>query len=84
VIASRRGALPEVVGDAGRLVDPEDEHALAAALAHVLLSADERAALTRRGLARAAGFTVERTAGRVVDLLQATAGARPALAGRAG
>ena len=84
VIASRRGALPEVVGDAGRLVDPEDEHALAAALAHVLLSADERAVLARRGLARAAGFTVERTAGRVVDLLQATAGARPALAGRAG
>jgi glycosyltransferase involved in cell wall biosynthesis len=84
VIASRRGALPEVVGDAGRLVDPDDEPALAAALAHLLLSADARAALARRGLARAAEFTVERTAGRVVDLLLATAGAPAALSGRAG
>ena len=81
VVASRRGALPEVVADAGLLVDPEDEHALAAALARVLVSADERAALTRRGLARAGDFTAERTAGRVVDVLQATAGLRPALSG---
>jgi hypothetical protein len=65
-------------------VDPEDEAALAAALAHVLLSADARAALARRGLARAADFTAARTAGRVVDLLQATAGAGIALPGRAG
>jgi glycosyltransferase involved in cell wall biosynthesis len=80
VIASRRGALPEVVGDAGVLVDPEDERALTAALTRLLGSAAERRALAERGLARAAHFTVERTAGRVVELLQATAGARPALA----
>jgi glycosyltransferase involved in cell wall biosynthesis len=84
VVASRRGALPEVVGDAGLLVEPEDERALTAALAHLLSSADERAALGRRGLARAAHFTAERTAGRVVDLLQATAGLRPALSRVAG
>ena len=73
VVASRRGALPEVVNDAGLLVDPEDERALAAALARVLGSEDERAALRRRGLARAAEFSAARTAGRVVDLLAATA-----------
>jgi glycosyltransferase involved in cell wall biosynthesis len=84
VVASRRGALPEVVGDAGVLVDPEDEPALTAALARVLDSAEERAALVARGVARAADFTVARTAGRVVDLLQATAGVRAPLAGRAG
>jgi glycosyltransferase involved in cell wall biosynthesis len=77
VVASRRGALPEVVGDAGLLVDPEDEAALAAALARVLAAPEAAAELVRRGQARAAEFTAERTAGRVVDLLEATAGARP-------
>jgi glycosyltransferase involved in cell wall biosynthesis len=84
VVASRRGALPEVVGDAGLLVDPEDESALAAALTRVLAGELDRATLARRGLARAGIFTRERTAGRVVDLLQATAGARAALSTRAG
>jgi glycosyltransferase involved in cell wall biosynthesis len=83
VIASRRGALPEVVSAAGVLVDPEDEAGLAAALARVLGSADERAALRRRGLERAAHFTAERTAGRVVDLLETLADRRPVLTGRA-
>jgi glycosyltransferase involved in cell wall biosynthesis len=84
VVASRRGALPEVVGDAALLVDPEDEAALAAAIARVLVSGFDREAQVRRGLARAARFTSDQTAGRVVDLLQATAGARPALTTRAG
>ena len=84
VVASRRGALPEVVGDAGLLVDPEVEPALTAALARVLGVPQERAALVRRGLARAAFFTSARTAGRVVDLLQAAAMGQPVLAGRAG
>jgi glycosyltransferase involved in cell wall biosynthesis len=84
VVTSHRGALPEVVADAGVLVDPEDESALTAALARVLGSANARAALVQRGLARAAHFTAERTAGRVVDLLQATAARRPALSRSAG
>jgi glycosyltransferase involved in cell wall biosynthesis len=84
VVASERGALPEVVGDAGVLVDPEDEGALAAALTRVLAGELDRAALAQAGLARAATFTRERTAGRVVDLMLATAGARSALSMRAG
>jgi glycosyltransferase involved in cell wall biosynthesis len=84
VVASRRGALPEVVGDAGVLVDPEDEGALAGALARVLGDQLDRDALARQGLARAATFTREHTAGRVVDLLQATAGAGAALSRSAG
>jgi glycosyltransferase involved in cell wall biosynthesis len=84
VVASRRGALPEVVGDAGVLVDPEDTPALAAALERVLGSEGERETLVRRGVARAGHFTAARTAGRVVDLLHATAGRRPALSARAG
>jgi len=84
VIVSRRGALPEVVGDAGVLVEANNESVLTIALARMLGAPDERARLAARGLARAREFTVERTAGRVVDLLQATAGLRPALSGRAG
>jgi glycosyltransferase involved in cell wall biosynthesis len=84
VIVSRRGALPEVVGDAGVLVEANNERALTIALARLLGAPDERAQLAARGLARAREFTAERTAGRVVDLLQATVGLRPALSGRAG
>jgi glycosyltransferase involved in cell wall biosynthesis len=84
VVAARRGALPEVVAAAGLLVDPADERALATALARLLGAPEERAALARRGVARAGEFTAERTAGRVVDLLQATAGRQPAPSGRAG
>ena len=54
VVASRRGALPEVVADAGVLVDPEDESALAAALARVLGSA-ARARVPRAAGAGAGG-----------------------------
>jgi glycosyltransferase involved in cell wall biosynthesis len=84
VITSNVSSLPEVVGEAGLLVDPEDEAALGAALVRVLGSPEERAALAGRGVVRAAEFTTARTAGRVVDLLEATAGVRPALSRRAG
>ena len=36
VVAAERGALPEVVGDAGLLVDPDDPAALAAAMQRLL------------------------------------------------
>jgi glycosyltransferase involved in cell wall biosynthesis len=84
VLASRRGALPEVVGDAGVLVEPEDERALTAALARLLQSPGERAGLAGRGRARAAAFTLERTAGRVVDLLVTIAAEQPAPSRSAG
>jgi glycosyltransferase involved in cell wall biosynthesis len=84
VVATCRGAVPEVVGDAGVLIDPEDERALTGALQRVLTGDVDRAALRRASLARATEFTAERTAGRVVDLLLATAGARPVLERRAG
>ena len=58
VVASDRGSLPEVTGDAATLVDPND----GAALAEAILAAigDERMRST--GLARARSFTWERTA----------------------
>jgi glycosyltransferase involved in cell wall biosynthesis len=57
VVASNRGALPEVVGDAGVLVPPDDARGLAAAIAAVLAEPARAADMAARGLARAAGFT---------------------------
>ncbi|MGH7355807.1 MAG: glycosyltransferase family 4 protein [Candidatus Rokuibacteriota bacterium] len=75
VVASNRGALPEVVGEAGLLVDPDKDDALEAALTAALSSAELRADLRRRGLARAAEFPMERTAGRVLALCAEVGGA---------
>jgi glycosyltransferase involved in cell wall biosynthesis len=62
IVASNRGSIPEVLGDAGLLVDAEDTRGLAACMASVLASADLRAALRERGLARAGNFSWQSTA----------------------
>jgi glycosyltransferase involved in cell wall biosynthesis len=77
VVASNRGALPEVVADAGVMADAERETDIAAAMARVL--SDERLGddLRRRGLGRAPLYAPERTAGRVLALLGDVSKARP-------
>ena len=57
VIASRAGALPEVVGDAGVLVDPADHQALADVMIRVLNDPPQRAEMVRRGLKQAERFS---------------------------
>ena len=57
VIAAARGALPEVVGDAGLLVDPLDVAALAASLERVLTDDQLRGRLSAAGAARARQFS---------------------------
>jgi glycosyltransferase involved in cell wall biosynthesis len=66
VITSNTSSLPEVVGDAGLLVDPRDPTAIVEAMAR--LFSDDRLAkeLRERGLARAPRFTWERV-GRAVQ-----------------
>jgi glycosyltransferase involved in cell wall biosynthesis len=71
VVAARRGALPEVVGDAGLLVDPEDHRALADAMAQVLSDTATRRRLTDAGPRRAAVFSWEASAGRLQDAYRA-------------
>ncbi len=62
VVASSASSLPDVVGDAGVLVDPADVEGWTEALERVCGDAGLRAALRRRGLARAAEFTWARAA----------------------
>jgi alpha-1,3-rhamnosyl/mannosyltransferase len=62
VVTSDRSSLPEVAGDAAVLCDPLDEESIAAALSSVLNDPELADRLRQRGLARASGFTWERTA----------------------
>jgi glycosyltransferase involved in cell wall biosynthesis len=56
VISSNTSALPEVVGEAGRLVDPTDTDALAEAMAELCLDRALACELAHRGRLQAARF----------------------------
>ena len=62
VIASRRGSIPEVVGDAGVLIDPADPAALTGALDAAIADPSLWQDLRQRGLARASQFSWQQTA----------------------
>jgi glycosyltransferase involved in cell wall biosynthesis len=72
VIASDRASLPEVVGQAGLLVDPEDEEAWIEAMAALLSAPTTAAALAACGRVRAASFTWDLAATRLLALLGIT------------
>jgi glycosyltransferase involved in cell wall biosynthesis len=69
VIASHSSSLPEIVGDAGVLVDPYKPDELFRALEGVLLDKDFRTMLRERGLARAKLFSWEKAAREVMKTL---------------
>lgn len=62
VIVSARGALPELVGDAGLLTDPADPASLAEALDRVVADDTLAERLAMRGQSRAAVFSWRETA----------------------
>jgi glycosyltransferase involved in cell wall biosynthesis len=68
LVASRRGGLPEVGGDAACFVDPEDTAAFAALLAALADDPDRVAAMATAGLDQAARFTWERSARRIAEV----------------
>jgi glycosyltransferase involved in cell wall biosynthesis len=70
VIAARTGALPEVVGDGGQLVDPSRPEAIAAAMAACLQDNQVLAQAAREGPLRAAGFNWQHTAAEITTLLK--------------
>jgi glycosyltransferase involved in cell wall biosynthesis len=67
VVASDRGSIPEVAGNAALISDAEDAPALAANLSRVLSDENLAATLRARGFARAAQFTWHRTADLLLD-----------------
>ncbi len=60
VITSNTSSLPEVVGDAGIMVDPSDAEALCQAMLDLYHSAELRRQMSMKGIQRAASFSWER------------------------
>jgi glycosyltransferase involved in cell wall biosynthesis len=67
VITSNVSSLPEVAGDAARLVNPCDTDALAQAIGEVLTQPDAKPMWRAKGLARARLFSWERTAQQTLE-----------------
>jgi len=74
VVASTAGAIPEVVGDAALLVDPDDGDGLAAALVRALTDDHTRADLVTRGHAQVGRFRWDATVAELVSLYRDLAG----------
>ena len=74
VIAGDRTSLPEVVGDAGLLVDPFDEQAIATAIGHLVENPGRREELRVNGLERAKAFSWLDTARLTLDVYHQAAG----------
>lgn len=70
VVVSNQSALPEVVGEAGLLVDPHQVEDIAAAIARLLDDANMRRQFAQAGQARAAKFTWIGMATKLLDLYQ--------------
>ena len=70
VVAARRSSIPEVVGDGALLVEPDDPAAVGDAVRSLLDEDEARAALCRRGRARADELTWRATAAGVADAVR--------------
>lgn len=76
VVASNRGALPEVLGDAGPLVNPDNPDEIAAGMARVLDDEAYRSVCASKGALRARQFNWPRTARLVYDVYRQAAAER--------
>ncbi|MGI6379955.1 MAG: glycosyltransferase family 4 protein [Anaerolineae bacterium] len=66
VIAAQSSSLPEVVGEAGLLVEPDDVEALAEAICAVMGDSDLRDRLAAKAIEQAAQFSWQRAAAETV------------------
>jgi alpha-1,3-rhamnosyl/mannosyltransferase len=62
IVAARAGATPEVLGDAGIMVDPDDAGAFADTIEQVLVDEELRTTLIKTGYERCQEFTWARAA----------------------
>lgn len=71
VVVSCRASLPEIVGDAGLLLPPDDPLAWSEALAQVLSDSQQRTQMIERGYRQAARFSWAQTAAQTLQLYTA-------------
>jgi glycosyltransferase involved in cell wall biosynthesis len=76
VVTSNVSSLPEVVGDAAVLVNPENVFDIARGVRDVLLNEQLREDLVRRGREQASRFSWERTARQVLEIYAEAAAER--------
>ncbi|MQA29798.1 MAG: glycosyltransferase [Luteitalea sp.] len=81
VVAANRGALPEVLGDAGVLVDPSDPDVLAAAMASLIDDQGLAETAAMNGVRQAQRYTWEQTARSVYAAYEAAVAQKAATAG---
>jgi glycosyltransferase involved in cell wall biosynthesis len=77
VVTSAASSLPEAVGDAAELVNPEKVFDIARGLRKVLLDDGYRAELRRRGFEQVKKFSWDRSAREVLEVYQSVAQVRP-------
>jgi glycosyltransferase involved in cell wall biosynthesis len=70
VITAQVSSLPEVVGDAGYMVDPDNTDDIAKALYDVLTNEGLRGDMIRKGLRRAKMFSWEKTAQKTLQVYE--------------
>jgi len=73
VVTGNRSSLPEVVGEAGIMVDPYDPEAFALAMWNVLSSESLRAEMSQAGLNQAAKFSWDKMATEVLHIYREAA-----------
>lgn len=67
VIVADRASLPEVVGEAGLLIDPDDPGTIAGAMQRLLVDRELRARCREAGYEQARSFSWQETAKRTLD-----------------
>ncbi len=70
VIASQRASLPEVVGDAGILVDPDSPEECAQAIARIIQNQALARLLSQKGLYRSQSFRWKEAARQILECLE--------------
>jgi glycosyltransferase involved in cell wall biosynthesis len=73
VVVSNVASLPEIVGDAGLLVDPQDEEATTVAIWRLLSDSELRSSLVEKGIRRAAVFSWDKAAQETLALYHSLA-----------
>jgi glycosyltransferase involved in cell wall biosynthesis len=76
VVTSNRSSLPEVAGDVGLLVDPEDTDGLSGCMLRLIEDKREAQQLGRLGIVRASQFTWMACAKKTIAIYQKTAQGR--------
>ena len=67
VITSNVSSLPEVVGDAGLMIDPQDDEAIIHAYERMYFDKTLRDELSAKGLERAKQFSWKKCSDQIVD-----------------